>query len=270
MKTARLFRCWMVPLLALVISIPTQANEDDDGESTDASLNTMVRLAESVEIRAGDQRQVLTLQPPVQRWSNPIAVQIPDAALFVWTKGQRPAAAAQLFRIGDGPWLQEHQSLSRQRLVGSHDGRVFWSTTSDGIEWQRPSMSVSRPADSEKTRLFQMRSIARAYTAEHTPHSNVPTRLRLLTTPVYQYTQPEEGVVDGALFSFAAGTDPEVLMLIEAWHDPEQEGPSEWRIAFAPMTIFVCRVLRGDETVWSCTYRPPPQTRSSTFILLEH
>ncbi len=43
----------------------------------------------------------------------------------------------------------------------------------------------------------------------------MPTRLRLLSTPLYRYK--EEGkIADGVLFAFVMGTDPECNLLIEA------------------------------------------------------
>ena len=50
-------------------------------------------------------------------------------------------------------------------------------------------------------------------------------RRRLLTVPVFRYSQPERGIVDGALFAFVRSTNPELLIVIEA---QVVEGKERW------------------------------------------
>ena len=59
--------------------------------------------------------------------------------------------------------------------------------------------------------------------------------LRLLPTPLYRYPGARTGVVDGALFAIVseAGTDPEVLLLIEAH---EVAGKLQWEYALCRFT----------------------------------
>ena len=74
--------------------------------------------------------------------------------------------------------------------------------------------------------------------------------MRLLPTPLYRYPAAKSGVIDGALFTFVttAGTDPEVLLLIEA---KVADGKASWEFAcgrFSDKSLYVQR--RGKE-VWS-------------------
>ena len=83
-----------------------------------------------------------------------------------------------------------------------------------------------------------------------------PCQLRLLPTPVYRYSVPKLGVKDGALFTYVLGTDPEVLLLIEA----RKEGDAEnWLIAFGRMTGYACQAMLDDKEFWSCKF-PPEST----------
>ena len=59
--------------------------------------------------------------------------------------------------------------------------------------------------------------------------------LRLLTQPLYRYEHKEGQVLDGALFAFAEGTDPELLLLVEARQRKDQ--PAEWQYAPARMNM---------------------------------
>jgi hypothetical protein len=70
----------------------------------------------------------------------------------------------------------------------------------------------------------------------------------LLPTPVARYGKAGAAVLDGALFAFVTGTDPEAFLFIEA--RAGRDGP-EWQYAFAPMT---CWELKGSHRgVQVCT-----------------
>jgi hypothetical protein len=57
-------------------------------------------------------------------------------------------------------------------------------------------------------------------------------------------------VIDGALFALisSAGTDPEVLLLIEA---KETDGKIQWEYACGRFSDWELRILRKDKEVWS-------------------
>ena len=80
-------------------------------------------------------------------------------------------------------------------------------------------------------RLRQMKDLAGQFTAACDPsRSGGWTNrhaLRLLTTPVYRYSEPTSDITDGALFAFAQGTNPEVLIQIEAIR---AAGTESWRL----------------------------------------
>jgi len=103
-----------------------------------------------------------------------------------------------------------------------------------------------------------MRSFAERFTAAVDPSRSGKWQdrhqLRLLTTPVYRYADAAE-VLDGALFAFVQGTNPEVLLLIEA---PQGESPGRWQYGFAPMTSFEAQVRRDDKIVWQQAVAPVP------------
>ena len=74
--------------------------------------------------------------------------------------------------------------------------------------------------------------------------------MRLLPTPLYRYPTAKSGVIDGALFTFVttAGTDPEVLLLIEA---RTENGKSRWEYACGRFSDRDLHVDRKGKEVWS-------------------
>ena len=70
--------------------------------------------------------------------------------------------------------------------------------------------------------------------------------MRMLTQPIYRYSSAAAEVVDGAMFVFVEGTDPEAFLLFEA------AGAAEpvWRYAFARMNLVEFWGRHKNEVVW--------------------
>lgn len=193
---------------------------------------------------------------PLLRWSNPVAG-IRDGVVVMWTDGARPAVLAQVFPTKDNIWLAECQSLAPGPFMMRGD-RVLWEPRQPGEGFQRLD-DADPPAESRAKRLIQMRALAQQFTAfddfrihdydkEATRHA-----LRLMTNPVYRYEMPERQVVDGAVFSYVLGTDPEVFLVLEARQN--KDGSRRWEYLLAPMTCWAIEVKRRDQTVWKVAER---------------
>src|SRR5947199_236570 len=72
-------------------------------------------------------------------------------------------------------------------------------------------------------------------------------QLRLLDQAVYKYGAGDGGLLEGGLFAFVVGTDPEVLLVIEA---REREEGRRWHYALARMNRDAMRVRHKDQEVW--------------------
>jgi hypothetical protein len=70
--------------------------------------------------------------------------------------------------------------------------------------------------------------------------------LRMMAKPVYRYA--EEAAVDGAIFAFAQGTDPEAFLILES--RPE-EGVGRWHFGMAAACVWELHAKRGEREVWS-------------------
>jgi hypothetical protein len=217
-----------------------------------------------------DQPQV-TLQPePLLRWNNQV-IREDDGMLFLWTAGLkgRPVAAAQFFVV-KSDWHHEFQSLSPTRFdarcAGAGSENWSWQPSRPGCDLVRAD-GIDSIADSAAGRLRQMKSIADRFSAAVDPSGKFesPEQLRLLTTPVYRYTAPGQAITDGALFAFVQGTNPEILVIVEAGGS-EAEGQF-WRYGFARMSSFPLRVYRGDRIVWKADQEAiPTPDRAHTYF----
>lgn len=174
---------------------------------------------------------------PLLRWSNPTAGSV-YGEVFLWSLEGRPVALASIYR-----WYHpfhdatvEFASISENPVSARDGAEPVWDATSPGIAFKN-LQGAPAPAVSAGPRLAQMKAIARDFSAQLLDErggEEVQRQLRLLNQPVHRYAAPALGVIDGALFGFVEGTDPEAWLLIEAF--PDGEGKA-WRYALARMNV---------------------------------
>ena len=76
--------------------------------------------------------------------------------------------------------------------------------------------------------------------------------LRLMPKPLLRYSNPKEKLLDGAIFAFSYGTNPELLALIEAQGDAPES--AEWRVGFARCGTAEPHVLLNDDEIFHLPY----------------
>jgi hypothetical protein len=244
------------------------AEKEADKAEQLARLELMKNSLKIYEFRGDNGGKPMQLVvEPLLRWNNPVSG-VRDGTVFIWTAGGRPRAAVQVFQLKDGLWLHEFQSLSGETFRATlTDGDPIWSPSRAGIE-MKPALDAPGPAKSERQRLTQMADIAREYSAiDDFEDKKSRWELRLLAKPIYRYASADGGILDGALFAFAHGTDPEVFVLIEA---VETAKGSEFRIGLAPMTAYAVEVSRNGKAVWSAPYRKPPFDPREPFFIRQY
>lgn len=247
-----------------VPSEPTKkgsAQERNDGSKEDREkekrerarqLEMMKRAAAEYEIYRGQDRKTkLSLRTePVLRWANPVR-EVFDGAVFIWTLDGRPEVAACLFNLS-GMHHDEFQSLSNEPLIVERNEQEVWYPSEAGVSWQSLA-EAPVPADSADARLLQMRSLARQFRAIQSggPPREGRWELRLLSQPLYRYGKEDTEVLDGALFVFSQGTDPEVVLLLEA-----RKSGSEfrWHYALGRMTSSSVSVTHQGDVVWNVPF----------------
>jgi hypothetical protein len=74
---------------------------------------------------------------------------------------------------------------------------------------------ASQPGTTLRARLVQMRELARRFAVQEILPNGERIELRLLSQPIDRYGDPAADILDGAVFVFANGTNPEVGLLLE-------------------------------------------------------
>jgi hypothetical protein len=229
------------------------AADADDGLSK-KMLPIYVKEAESYTLAVESApRQALELKKePVFEWVNPER-SAQQGAVFLWLRDGRPAALGCIFshphdKLPGRQINHELHALDPERLVVKREGYDEWKPQA-GLERKELS-DAPPPAAAPGARLVQMRRLAQEFTGHEIDRAGNRWQLRLLPTPLYRYPPAKAGVVDGALFALMsnAGTDPEVLLLIEA---KEVDGKPRWQYACGRFSDWELHVSRKDKEVFS-------------------
>jgi hypothetical protein len=188
---------------------------------------------------------------PVYRWTNASRANGQSGATFVWTFAGRPVAVGGIFSNPEGDRRVIHHEF---HAIGSlklfpkvKDGQLAWLPAA-GVPL-RPLSDAPAPEATAARRSLQMRDLAREFTAHTVDDLGERWQLRMLTRPLYRYEKPEDGLIEGAVFAFisSAGTDPEVILVLEAVKDGEK---TAWRyrtVRYSISSLFV--QFKGKE-VW--------------------
>jgi hypothetical protein len=225
-------------------------------EQIDAALKLTQAAAREYQISvAGDDEQTCDLKTePVLRWSNPAVGEI-HGNVFLWTRRSRPAVIGSLFK-----WFTPHthmshefQSLAEKPIAAKFHGADVWKTSDAGVKFL-PVPQAPSPAGSTASRLVQLKQLAREFSATKKEREGGRGELRLLTQPIYRYASPEEGVLDGGLFAFVQGTDPEVFLLLEARGGKQDQ--ARWEFAATRMNSVALQLRHRDNEIWAVEAMP--------------
>ena len=163
---------------------------------------------------------------PLLRYSDPTRDLMDERASAlidggVWRLGEtgRPRALVvlEVYRAADGKGTLAHEfiSLSDKKFSLARDEgtKVQWDATGTDLKLA-PLKGAPPPAKSAPARLAQMRQLARRFTAKETLGENV-IECRLMSQPIDRYSSEKDGILDGAIFAYANGTNPELAVVLE-------------------------------------------------------
>lgn len=243
----------MLPLLLLL----APGADAPGGDLAKKMLPVYVKDAEeySIALDAAPKKALELKKEPVFEWSNPTREGLQQGVVFVWLRDGRPAAIATIFsqphaKPAGRQVIHEFHALDTEKLVVTRPkGSLNEWKPRAGLE-RKGLDGAPAPAATPAARLIQMKKLTAEFSGYSLDEKKNKLDLRLLPTPLYRYPAAKTGVIDGAIFTLVstAGTDPEVLLVIEA---REEKGKLRWEYAcgrFSDRSLFV--QWKGKE-VWA-------------------
>jgi hypothetical protein len=219
----------------------------------------------SLAVASAPKKGLELTKEPVLEWSNPVRSGVQQGVIFLWLRDGRPAAVGCIFSEPEGRLkgrkvIHEFHALDRDKLLVSRPGGAMneWKPQA-GLQ-RKELPDAGTPAATPGARLVQMRRLAQEFTGHEIGGAGKRWELRLLPAPLYRYPAAKAGVIDGALFTLVseAGTDPEVLLLIEA---REEGGATRWEYALGRFSDSSLYVRRKGKEVWSSV-----RSETNTFL----
>lgn len=197
----------------------------------------------------------------VMRWANNTRGSEDGMTVLLLSAG-RPEAVFCAY-----PWmnnlLHEYDSLSRGTLLAKRDGVVVWSPEKPGVTFHAIP-NADAPAETPVARLRQMKGLAAQFSSTMLGWKSDKSdreELRMLPQPLYRYESTRKDLLDGAVFGFVQGTDPETLLMLEAF---KQGDHFEWQFAFARRTSGELEARHKDRVIWHADRFPDNDNPRST------
>ncbi len=242
-------------VLMMLASFLTPISKAADAETAvakpDRPPGIYQKELENYELFVGKRnRQPLQMEPrPILNWVGEFPKR---GSVFVWTHQGRPMVVGQCFSFKTGDprradrlvFKHTFHSLSQDPVTCEAEGDVVWNPTSPGIDLTKGSFAGT-PSGRKATRLAQMRAIGRKF--KFRVEGYTKGQLRFLPQPLYRYESEKQDVIDGGIFSFSFGSDPEALLIVEAVEG--DEGP-EWQFGLARFNLQESFAEFGGKRIW--------------------
>jgi len=264
MKTRYPLR-WSIQLGILVIAVlrvfdaskVTAADEAASGDAvkteakTAADLGTEEVARWTFRLPNDPKAELKFVSTPILKWTNPTVGRV-YGNVYVITHDGCPRAIVCPYK-----WFAPYQSLdmeclsvTSQPIEGVRNQNVVWSAKSSGLEWKPvPGEPVVGKTPLERQR--QMKKLAEEFTAEmFDTRVNIggeDQQLRPMTQPVYRYESPSRAVLEGGVFAYVVGTDPELFLMLQAI---EKDGSRQWQYGLARMSMDSMRMKHQQKDVW--------------------
>lgn len=260
---------WILPLAAANQLVAQQTQEPAASTTDSKDISPLRKLMDEslawYELFADEQSGTAMTPRVVLRWTNNTRGSEDGMTVFYLSAG-RPEAVCCIY-----PWQKSLQhnfeSMSRGTLIAKRDNAVVWRPEKPGVQFQ-PVPESQLPADTATGRLRQMKGMASQFSSTMLGwRSDNSDRepLRMLPQPLYRYESARSDLIDGCVFAFVQGTDPESLLLLEAVRNGTS---AEWQYAFLRRTSGELEGRFKDSVVWHADRYPDNNNRRSTYITL--
>jgi len=257
-------RISLLPVACLMaLSVCVFADEPTDLQAEAARLRALLDKAPGFIELMPDRNSTTAFEPvPVHRWTNNERDPHGQGLLVVWTHHGRAMVTGSIYPWG-GNLVHEMDSLSRGTFVCRQGGAMIW-TPERGVVYSVISGAES-PVDAPAPRLRQMKALADEFTVTMLGWKSDDSdreELRRLPKEFYRYKPEDPKLLDGAVFGFVKGTDPEAVLVIEAVVVKDKP---QYEYFFARQTSGALEARHKGQVVWTAEkhpYRQEPQQPS--------
>jgi len=214
------------------------------------AMHSMAAGLKVVRVTEHGEAECRMVEDPVLNWSDSARhpnLLVPGTT-WIWHHQGRPVLIGEIYGRKDsvGGWFLFACNLSPNQLRFADERSKTTLTKS----YYEPKEIADSPdvAKTRSQRTIQMRQLAERFDAHQFWEERF--ELRLLPKPIYRYEDADGGLLDGALYALVHGTNPEVLLLIEA--HATDDGAARWKVGFGSLAGAHCVVRLDGKEYWTC------------------
>ncbi|MDM4016502.1 hypothetical protein U8335_20740 [Roseiconus lacunae] len=186
------------------------------------------------------------LEKPILHYTTPTRMG-GDGSVFLWTDQSAPVAIGTCFTYvyqGRTNRKNAFNVLTNQPIKAVYEKQTVWMPPENAIGF-KAIPNAPPPAENPRSRETQMRGLSRQFSLEVTNRDGRVEQCRLMSKPLYSYETEDR---TGSLFSFAVGTDPEAVLMIE--QSADSSGKPQWHYAWARFSFYPLTAKHRGIEVW--------------------
>ena len=174
--------------------------------------------------------KVKLIQKPLLYYSEPTRAH-DRGSVWAWGEKGRPVAIVKLCQRDDlrSKWQISITNTSGGKLRANRDNARWWRENESAVEL-KDVPNAPPPATEVQQRQLHLKQLALMFTGhEFWDPNNSRYELRRLEKPLHTYKDEDAGIQIGALYTLANGTNPEIMLFIEARIDPKNGTKAAWQ-----------------------------------------
>jgi hypothetical protein len=223
----------------------------------------------AMEVSVATVKDGATVRQPLQvtplfRYSDPRR-DILDAALWGFAEQGRPAALmkTEFYEVnGRRHWVYCIATLSDHLIEAKWTDGARFDSSEPGLSMQRVPNGPP-PGATPAARLLQFKRLTKRFSARIQNGLDNRDQMRLMPTPICRYEGGQPGLIEGAVFGYTMGTNPDVLLVLELHR--VKDGDNEWRCGAAGMTSAGFVVQMDDMEIMNQPFDPGNSGRPQAY-----
>jgi hypothetical protein len=251
---------WMtVAIAAMPCCVADETAKTPETEKEESPAQVAIRnLAKQCVFRpvAGDDGpgEPFVLHPePLLKYGDPTR-DIGSSALWVWMDGEVPAMFQKIevnvHQGSNDKWTWCFANASSQKLECAwpevRRGTITVNEVPTGKVPESPKVKEDAPASAW---ALTARQLSRKFTAR-----DGDDELRLLPRPLLEFKAEKQNIPYGAVFGFATGTNPSIVVIIQA---EKKNGEVVWTYRPLHMTSVTVELEYDGKKIWQEDGQPP-------------
>ena len=236
---------------ALLVFTATSTAFAADEQKADRSKE-MAKRVDEIKITGANSEGTKFGKKPLLRYSDATRF-IVDATVWALGDKGRPQGILVLERYEDENqiegrsfWGYEFTVTSPKVAERLEASQFNWKPSGKGFAWTK--LKSQKPSQRKTVRAIQIKQLARKFRFSE-KFGGQDYTLRLMPRPLIRYEDSEKGIVDGAIFVMAHGTNAEALLILEA-----DGKTNQWQAGFARLGAASLEAEFDSKTVWKVPF----------------